>query len=84
MKILFELDDDLYVDYCESVGAFSDDANVVAILVVEALERHMVEAVVRVRGNRRVSEAYTQAAVEAEGLRKRVREKTVGDAPNIG
>lgn len=59
--ITITLDDDIFADYAESVGAYSDDATVVAQLVTEAIERHIVQAAGRALTNRAASAAYAEA-----------------------
>ena len=70
--VTLELDDEIYTDFAESVGAASDDPALVLQLVREGLVRHIMDAGGRVRKNRLLSKANEDADRAEAALRERV------------
>lgn len=78
MIITLDLDEDIYNDYADSVGAYSDNPAVVKTLVEEGLEREIVRQVTRVRTNRKTEAAHAEAQAEEVLLVERIRQKRKG------
>lgn len=75
-NITVELEDDVYEDYAVSVGAeAAPTPELKQEYVEEALEREIARQVTRVRKNRLVEVAYSEAQAEEALLSERMRAK---------